>query len=374
MSKKFGLLFSLPFMLAGLFIMGLAINWWLLYLSSANWDRIPVTIISNEIERHTSSEGGTSFHNKVAYTYTIDGQHYTGDRATISSGGSSGSHHIEWHEELEYYREKEEKFMAWVNPADPSESFLFRRTTMGMFVLLPFGMVFFMAGAGVCTFAFWGSGKQRRIKRAAQPWEGEGLWTNNAARSAPWKSVAITSVIALFFTMFIGVFVLAITMSEDVGTAAQAGVSSAMLIPGAIWLYALYLVRRALRYGHTHLALSEVPVTRGSTMESLLVSREPIQAELMRCSLVCTKTYWERRGNKSTHRTETLYEDEFEVSIHNGGLRSEQGYVVPITVDIPSGYQLRDQISAEKITWKLTVSAATPGVDFKAVYQLPVYA
>ena len=133
---------GIPFTLAGAFILYLAISWWTTYFASADWERTPVTLTKNEISRHSSSDS-TTFQNDVAYHFMYNGTKITGNKAGMRSVCSSSYREYEERkQQLQHALDNDLPILAWVNPQQPRDSFLFREPGIAMYVVLPFGLVF----------------------------------------------------------------------------------------------------------------------------------------------------------------------------------------------------------------------------------------
>lgn len=54
------------------------------------WRRVPCTIVTSQVETHSSSNGSPTYSVAVTYRYTVDDSNYVGTRYKFMSGSSSG--------------------------------------------------------------------------------------------------------------------------------------------------------------------------------------------------------------------------------------------------------------------------------------------
>lgn len=57
---------------------------------AANWPTVPGTVVSSQVQTVRGTESGVSYEPHVVYTYTVDGQTYTGDKLNFSAWRSTG--------------------------------------------------------------------------------------------------------------------------------------------------------------------------------------------------------------------------------------------------------------------------------------------
>ena len=127
---------------------GAAIKALIDHRSVAAWQEVPARIITAQLDERTSGRRAntTTYKAKATYSYEFQGKPYTGDRVTLHISGDSGGAEGEIFRQLDEHRATGKPFRCYVNPADPSQSILFRElrgTAMfGQFL----AMVCFAAG------------------------------------------------------------------------------------------------------------------------------------------------------------------------------------------------------------------------------------
>jgi hypothetical protein len=365
--------FGLPFLAVGVFVAGLFGNMFLDYRRAASWDRVPARIESAEFE--VSHGKGASYSVKARYSYEYGGRTYTGSRIAADTGGSSDARHRERYELLRQHKESGQPFLAWVNPARPQESLLFREMTTMSWALLPFGLVFAGVGGALFVGGLWSIfGARRRARRLAadpqRPWRADPRWLagfvfdEHAGRKLAGGWTA-----AVFLSLFVSIFVIGL-----IGAKAPLWVWGVF---GIFVLLALALLAGAAcstvqftKYGSPRLAMAEVPAVPGRTLTAIVLCRRHVDVEgAFKVTLKCEQ----KTGSGKQSQTETLHEESVEVAQDLAG-GSAAGTAVPVELPIPGDLPGTTPDDADpSVKWTLAVKAATPGVDFSAEFDLPVF-
>jgi hypothetical protein len=139
---------------------------------------------------------------------------------------------------------------------------------------------------------------------------------------------------------------------------------------------AVYLALRYVRLGTSRLMLQRVPCLLGEQLEATLTPARAIPGvQGLELTLRCVeeRTEVQRRGNKS-HKAVVHY------ALHSQFLTVDaaelaQGrpvsFALPLPGDVP---ELTTSLTAEAPRyWELECRAARPGVDYRAVFLVPVY-
>ncbi len=118
------------------------------YGRSMFWDKVPTVILEKDMvevsggRRHSSP----SYSPEVSYTYTDEGIRYVSN--DVSNYDNVLAKNPNWLDrELEHSRQGVNTFFAWVNPSNPSESYLVRSIWKGTtFLGTLMGVVFAFVG------------------------------------------------------------------------------------------------------------------------------------------------------------------------------------------------------------------------------------
>jgi hypothetical protein len=310
---------------------------------------------------------------EAAYSYEYGGRRYHGSRVSPETGSSSSGRHRERYAILKAHREREEPFPAWVNPEDPAESLLFREMTPMSWVMLPFGLVFAGVGAAVMIFGAC-SGRAVRFRKSAEkehperPWRADRRWAEGFEfGSRQGARAAGAWALAVLLGLFVGMFVYLVVI-EHAPLFARVIVGVFALAPLAMLAGAVYSTLRWLKYGSPRLVMAEMPAVPGRELRCAVLCRRHVRAESpYKLTLKCSRT----TGSGKHSTTRTLHESTAEVTSDLGDRYG--GTAVPVELSVPEGLPSTSSEADGRIDWRLEVSAATPGVDFKVGFDLPVF-
>ena len=115
-----------------------------------SWIEVPAFIQQTNLEESSDSES-TTYKVTAAYSYTYKDRSYTGNRVSMHSGSDNiGSFHKRTYSQLTKYKNSGEPFRCYINPANPSESILFRTPRLEK---LGFYMIFTLIFGGVRCYS-----------------------------------------------------------------------------------------------------------------------------------------------------------------------------------------------------------------------------
>ena len=201
------ILFLLPFACVGLFMAGLMGRQLWFWHAASQWTERPceLTVVKLEVK---PGDDAPTYLTTAEYRYEFANRQYEGSTVSFSSGSDNvGSFHQRVYDELELCRSQGRPFHCFVNPADPSQSVLYRdlRPEMLLFYMI-FVLAFGGIGIGGLTALSFQVRKTRRMKaRAAmypeEPWQwdvrtarGEFVprssWMGQATLAFFWNSIA----------------------------------------------------------------------------------------------------------------------------------------------------------------------------------------
>jgi hypothetical protein len=380
-SKKSGwfmLLFGIPFLCAGIGVMWWACRMWQLYYESDAWTETPVTIVSTEFEVHRGDDS-TSYSVDCSYKYTFNGNKYNGNRVGLEGGsGSSDSYHRTRYNILTRHRDNKTPFTALVDPEDPSRAILFRQLTTTLYVLPPFGLVFALAGLFVMSMGVRGVfiSSRARAKLALhpdQPWKADKRWNTFELHSKPMAKIIGSFCMGLFLSLFMSIFIVAFVFDGGAPFFAKAIVGALCLAPICAFGTGFYHLFRYMKYGKPTLALTRMPCVIGEENTVLLYVRARIVAEEgIDATIKCMEKEWRKSGNKSTLSEVSVYSEDIKITddmVRNSSTSS----AIPITFTVPIGKHDTYDAEMPSYRWSIGVKAKTPGIDFGADFDIPVY-
>jgi len=157
--KLFLTLFALPFAAVGAVMFYLAINSIIQSHRAAEWEVVPCTIISVDLETSSGSDS-TTYKCVAEYTYEFKGRKYKSERVSFSSVSDNiGSYQRDCRNSLRMSK-NHDTAVCYVNPEDPDEVVLFRAVRWSMVAFkMVFALVFGGVGFGLIIFSVFGLNK-----------------------------------------------------------------------------------------------------------------------------------------------------------------------------------------------------------------------
>ncbi len=328
-----------------------------------SWDECKAQLIRCELSSHRGSKGGTTYKVVAAYKYSINGVEYTGERVGLSSGSDNiGSFHQDQYRRLRAAQKKGKPVSCWVNPRNPAESILVRKPRPPLIVFkMLFVLIFGAVGLCICSSGVFSlltpdtssdDFMQHRIRmRGAQ------LHKSAVGVAVLWNLFAVWMLYRL-----VGIF----SVSDMPVYLWVAGFSG--IVPVVI---ALYFVLRINKYGVSFFELSPVPGVLGGPVKGNIRIPKHVQADDgFDLVLQCIHQYTTRSGKNSTTHKDVLWDSNDHIEkIYNYG--SE--VVVPVNFHTP--YNMPPTSAPGRRNghyWQLKVKAKTPGIDYNAVFDVPV--
>jgi hypothetical protein len=254
-------------------------------------------------------------------------------------------------------------FRQWSLP-NPQEDWL---------PVLLVGLTFAGAGAGVMASG-WIS-RRKMLERAAlqrqypgQPWMWRSDWARGRVES-DFRSTMIVAWVIAGFTGGITWATLAATW-DKIPTMGPPGLGIALLpvICLVVASWAVVATSRHRKYGASIFELSTLPGVVGGRLAGRIETKLPeIPSAGARLHLDCIRIV--RSGKSTTRRLLWKVEEDVPASRLSRGW---QGVSIPVSLQIPADAQPTVDGSG-RVLWRLSAHVSTPGVDFKANFEAPVY-
>jgi hypothetical protein len=125
-----------------------------------------------------------------------------------------------------------------------------------------------------------------------------------------------------------------------------------------------------LRFGRSWFEMDDVPFRPGGWVGGIVRAPASLHVDAFSVTLDCQEV-WEG-VRQSTHRS-VVWRDEAIVGAELLG-RDSSGVYVPVSIAIPADARPTSEEGVRPIEWHLTVSAARPGLDYGASFEVPVFA
>lgn len=320
------------------------------------------------------------YETSARYTYAYAGRGYEGTRVRIevSLPGEGDPSAKDRADELSKYKNSGEPFPARVNPARAEESILFVDLHPTCWLLLLFGLP--MAGTGGVGLGYFVS-VLRRLRRQSgrltlhsdRPWRIADEWADGfSVRSNTAPALASWGAFFVLLLMLGGPVILFLILAG--WPALVEAFSLWMLIVVALGLAfllarAVYVTRVALKYGRSILELAEMPIIPGRRVAARVVCAQRIVPQG-----AFRVTVLNRVPKLGRSLPVPDYVESCDVSVNEVTYAPEDTRV-PVTIFVPIEQQTSSlPFSFQSVSWALRIEAATPGVDFRAEFPLPVFA
>ncbi len=243
----------------------------------------------------------------------------------------------------------------------------------GLFLLLGLWLM----GTGVAGWLRRARVQRGQLERPGEPWYWDHPWDRDVARLGILGKTVSEVVWMLGFSAFAAPFcVFFFPFGLILGLLALAG-----------WGVTVYRLLQRLKYGGSEVRFGRFPFLLGSEMEVAFVGASRLRGyRTLTLTLRCVEEEFETRGNANTVVAYALYEDERtygpgELDLGPGrparilSLTADEAPPLPLRFSLPRDSHLSTRLSADQpCYWELEIAAETPGIDYKAIFLLPVYA
>jgi hypothetical protein len=374
-------LFALPFAGAGLFVMFLGVRMVWGWYEASSWVETPARIIQTDLEVNSDSDGST-YKAVASYEYTWEGRTHVGRRVSLSPGADNiGSFHQDKQAELARYRESGESFRCFVDPDEPSNSILYREMRLGMFsFLILFGGVFAGVGLGLMGAGFWGKRRVQEEERLESqhpedPWRWKPEWADGRIRASGRAGFVMPGIMALFWNLVSLplLFVLPEEIFEKGNRAALLGFIFPLVGLGLlVWAGRAFV--RWKKYGDSVFEMSSLPGIVGGKLEGRILTSVAIDtASGFELTLNCVHRVTKGSGDSRSTTESILWQQQQHLErelLDYDPTRSS----IPVLFGIPYDAEPTEERSDDdEILWRLEVEAETPGIDYAAKFQVPVF-
>ena len=205
---------------------------------------------------------------------------------------------------------------------------------------------------------------------ADYPWDERGI-TDQALRKALNPFVG-----AVVFTVFAAPFHCLILTIRDMPGVFTIGVVVVYLIVAACIGQGIYRLLRYRKYGSTNLRFNRFPFFLGDKLEVEMSNPRGIgEFRSIEIALLCIEEQIVRRGTaRNRTRSVVCYQIYGDTVRFEKGVYKKGGASVPITFLLPADASPTSLSASPPTYWEIEIKAETPGVDYNAVFLVPVYA
>ena len=360
----FRVLFGLVFLAVGVIAGCLSLRTLALAETMRTWKETPASVLSCSLNVSRNSKGGASYRVSADYQYEVNGLRHTGNRVSVHAGADNiGRFNQRLYDELKRCKDRNLPITCWVNPKDPAEAILNRtpRTELLIFMQL---FVLAFGGSGLSILL---AGLPGLLQPSSLP-EGEsGL---GQIRMRGGSTHRVTGFLAVVWNAYVGYFLWKV--SGIIGLSAMPWYLWIVAVPGLISaLVAGYFIGRFRKFGGSVFEMSPLPGVLGGPVSGTVRIPAKVETETgFELVLQCVHQYTSGSGkHRSTHR-DVLWED----SRHIDGMVSfGDETMLPVRFTVPYDKPASTGEGGRNgYYWRLNVTASTPGIDYKAVFDVPV--
>ena len=349
------------------------------------WDETPARIQNCELIRHKGSKGGATYKVSATYNYSYGGgdgaepREHTSNRVYLEDVGDSDyQHHNKILRTLQNAKDSGGTVPCFVNPRDPSKAVLFPEPDR-FFILFKqfFAMFFGGIGLGIICGSFLMLSVKRPRKIKSDDYRRDYRDThraNNAPAHAPGqirmegeKTHITLAVVTIAESAYaVAVFYLLVLVLGF------GGIRWLSYIPFAavaiLICVSLYHWKRFEKFGVSVLTLTPNPGVAGQTLQCAVHIPRRFNTEIT-ATLRYAHQYTARSGKNSTTHTNTVWYKPETVAAHFAG---DDASLVRVEYEIPANYHSSARRKRDGNWWELTLASKMSGVNYKAVFEVPV--
>lgn len=256
---------------------------------------------------------------------------------------------------------------------------LLRHDLKAVFMLGAFGLTFNMIGFGLFLAYFYGAKKvqqQRSLQLAypQQPWMWREDWSRGRIGGTTRSGMVGTWIFAIFWNL------VSIPVAFLVGPQAWATDRKGYLVlifPTVGIILLILALRQTLaweEFGKTWFDMSTLPGALGRELRGTIQVHFPSTPEQgAALKLSCINRYTTGTGNYRTTHGKILWRDERAVPPRQIGSGCV-GSAIPVSFQIPAdGVESNTANSDDEIVWVLEANAKVPGVNYRDLFEVPVF-
>jgi len=329
---------------------------------------VQATVLSKRVEVSRNSDNEENYRPIVEFSFDYQGQTHTAENVSPIRISSSKK----WADGIIRRYTVGQNLQAWADPKALDESFLERKASFFPYIFVLFPMIF--VAVGVSMFK-WTSGSPNTVPLpgdAQSGTEGWYLYRPKANMAARLKNAIITAM------AWNGVGILATAHFLSVGTGLDNFSTIALPIYFALGMIPIGMVIYRFRVRqllHDAVVMLETEHLQAGQDAQVFVEqfiKAGCQINALKLGLKCQRTVVEKRGSKTSYRTQAVYEQE-DVIAENQTVSSNDALHLGHTLTVPEGVTgTTTGKSYPRIRWMLTVHTDIANApDYRA--EFPVH-
>ncbi len=242
-----------------------------------------------------------------------------------------------------------------------------------------FGLVFSVLGFGLLAAAVLGPRKvrqrqQRQAENPEQPWLWRDDWAQGRANGETKSEMIRAWTFSILWCLVSAPILLVVPREKLQQQPASLVALGFPMIGAALLVWALRETLRWFEFGKTYLEMNSLPWAIGREVRGTIQTRFPRPpGHGIQLKLTCVNRIVSGSGNHQSTQEKILWRAEKTVAPEQL-CPGPTGASIPVCFHIPADAQPTDGTSPRNaILWKLEADADVPGVDYKDLFELPVF-
>jgi hypothetical protein len=365
-------LFALPFFSVGVWMLWSIGSSFYDAWQMRDWVQVEAQLISGGYATHDDT-----YEAYARYTYSFNGQTYTGHRVSIAGGADSvGDYQQDMGRRLVNAQARQQPIPVYVDPDNPSRAIIDRDIR---WLLIGFKSIFLFVFGGVGLGLLILAWRAPKEKDKSLPQYADSPWLLNDDWQTP--SIRSNSRGAMYFTWgFAAVWNLISAPTpflayREITESGNWLALIALLFPVVGIGLLVWAVRRTLewrRFGAAPVTLDPFPGSIGGHVGGSIDLNMPFDANAKyQLTLTSIHSYMSGSGKNRSRNEKAKWQDRIVAHAEPGG----KGTRLTFRFDVPEGQNESDAEQDDSYhLWRLSLTADLPGTDLNRDYEIPVYA
>ncbi len=139
-----------------------------------------------------------------------------------------------------------------------------------------------------------------------------------------------------------------------------------------IWTVVSFI--RLIKYGESVFIMKSIPGVAGGALKGIIVTKVNVKSENgFKVELNCINRHYSGTGKNRSTAERILWQDEYLIK-HEVFEDDPTQSAIPVLFKIPfDAKETNEENPRDAIIWKLKISADVPGIDYKAIFEIPVF-
>ena len=245
--------------------------------------------------------------------------------------------------------------------------------------LVTFGLMFSLIGFAFFAAAILAPRKQKQAqqRQAAhpqEPWLWREDWAQRRANSQTRSELKRAWIFSVLWCLASAPILFLVPAQKLLQQPASLVALGFPMVGAALLVWAIRETLRWFEFGKTSFEMNTLPFAIGGEVRGTIQTRFPRPpAHGILLKLTCVNCIVTGLGNSQSTQEKIVWRDEKTVGAEEL-MPGPEGATIPVSFQVPLDARPTDTTSPrDTILWKLETDADVPGVDYKDVFELPVF-